>query len=348
MPVYSTSANSLKTILNTVFGADQEATRQFCRRIDLCPQELAHPTRPYGPSLAEKSWRELSRLLGSAHPGLVIGRQLPLTMGGLVNQLVRVAPTLRRAIEHIAQHFERVISSAPYERLNVYEEKGFLILELSPVPSVYRQYPFATQQNAECFFTGFLNVLGQLAPQPIRPVKLEWMGPEPSHLELHKTVFGAPMTFGHTSNKLFLGAREMDVATRNADPVLYRHFQQLLPQFSATPRTESFADTVRNSLLRRLNQYQSISADVVADELGLSVRSVQRRLESEQTSFQRIAEEARKEVALRLIQTGQHNFNEVSCLVGYDEPSSFRRAFKRWTGQKPSAFVSSRSQTALN
>ena len=65
-------------------------------------------------------------------------------MGGLVNQLVRVAPTLRRAIEHICQYHKQVISTGHYECFRVYQEATYLVLELTPEPAAYRPYPFAS------------------------------------------------------------------------------------------------------------------------------------------------------------------------------------------------------------
>ncbi|GAB3337682.1 hypothetical protein GCM10027299_49070 [Larkinella ripae] len=103
-------------------------------------------------------------------------------------------------------------------------------------------------------------------------------------------------------------------------------------------QTQPLAEQSRAIVLRRLDNQQSAQIEDIADELGLSVRSLQRRLQAEDVTFREIIDYARRDIALRLIRTNQHNINEIACVMGYDEPSSFRRAFKKWTGHNPKAY----------
>ncbi|GAB3921581.1 helix-turn-helix transcriptional regulator [Larkinella terrae] len=103
-------------------------------------------------------------------------------------------------------------------------------------------------------------------------------------------------------------------------------------------QTQPVAEQARAIVLRRLDHQQTAQIEDVADELGLSVRSLQRRLQAEDVNFREIIDYARRDIALRLIRTTQHNINEIACVMGYDEPSSFRRAFKKWTGHNPKAY----------
>jgi AraC-like DNA-binding protein len=74
--------------------------------------------------------------------------------------------------------------------------------------------------------------------------------------------------------------------------------------------------------------------DVVAKRLGLTSRSLQRRLKDEQTTFNAIREDVRRELAQRYLADGLA-IAEISFLLGFSEPSAFFRAFKRWTGTTP-------------
>jgi AraC-like DNA-binding protein len=78
--------------------------------------------------------------------------------------------------------------------------------------------------------------------------------------------------------------------------------------------------------------------DTLARSLGMSSRSLQRRLSAEGVSFQGLLDEARKEAAARYVVGTALSLAEVAYLVGYSEPAPFHRAFKRWYGATPDQF----------
>ncbi|WP_164851338.1 helix-turn-helix transcriptional regulator [Larkinella soli] len=119
---------------------------------------------------------------------------------------------------------------------------------------------------------------------------------------------------------------------------LYQYVCQALDYGIGYAPDQRLAEQARTIVLRRLDAHQSVQIEDVAEEMGLSVRSLQRRLQGEELTFREIIDQARRDVALRLIRTSRHNINEIASVMGYDEPSSFRRAFKKWTGQNPKAY----------
>lgn len=119
---------------------------------------------------------------------------------------------------------------------------------------------------------------------------------------------------------------------------LFDYVCQAMEYGTGYEETQPLAEQARAIVLRRLDQQQTAQIEEVASELGLSVRSLQRRLQTENVTFREIVDFARRDIALRLIRTSQHNINEIACVMGYDEPSSFRRAFKKWTGHNPKAY----------
>jgi len=76
----------------------------------------------------------------------------------------------------------------------------------------------------------------------------------------------------------------------------------------------------------------------IAAPLGLSRRSLQRRLQDEGFSFRALHEQIRAELACRWLEQSTMALGEVAYLLGFSEPSAFHRAFKRWTGQTPAAY----------
>lgn len=76
----------------------------------------------------------------------------------------------------------------------------------------------------------------------------------------------------------------------------------------------------------------------VARGLSVSVRTLQRRLEQEETTFECAVDDVRRERALKLLGSSEVAIAEVSWLLGYSEQSAFTRAFRRWTGVPPAAW----------
>jgi len=81
-----------------------------------------------------------------------------------------------------------------------------------------------------------------------------------------------------------------------------------------------------------------LTVDRVARNLGVSSRTLQRRLEASRMTFRELAGEVRLEVAARLLKAGDLNVAEIAARLGYSSHGSFTRAFSRWTGEAPSRF----------
>jgi len=70
----------------------------------------------------------------------------------------------------------------------------------------------------------------------------------------------------------------------------------------------------------------------------MSLRSLQRRLNDEGTSYKDLLDETRRELASHYMAESHRSINEITYLLGFSEPSNFSRAFRRWTGCSPSAY----------
>jgi AraC-like DNA-binding protein len=92
----------------------------------------------------------------------------------------------------------------------------------------------------------------------------------------------------------------------------------------------------KNILLHFKHQIPQL--EEVASLFNLTTRSLQRKLKVENTNFQEITEEIREQLAIGLLQCKQFTVNEIAYMLGYAEASTFRRAFKRWTGKSPTSY----------
>ena len=78
-----------------------------------------------------------------------------------------------------------------------------------------------------------------------------------------------------------------------------------------------------------------VTIDQVAGVLGSSARSIQRRLNEERTTFQRVLDDLRKDLASQYLEDRSHPIAEIALLLGFSDQTTFHRAFVRWTGRTP-------------
>ncbi len=148
-------------------------------------------------------------------------------------------------------------------------------------------------------------------------------------------VFRSAVIFGAGCNALVGPASILALPMANADPVLAsmleERIERLLAQFSDHPPTTR---RVREWLVARL-QGGDPAIGGLASDLHMSERTLRRRLGDEGTTFKRILDQVRRELAIGYVQEGALSTGEIAFLLRYSEPSAFQRAFKRWTKLTP-------------
>jgi AraC-like DNA-binding protein len=115
----------------------------------------------------------------------------------------------------------------------------------------------------------------------------------------------------------------------------------LLDRYAAdrlgVPRAATFADRARVALSEEL-QAGNVTAQGLAARLRVSIRTLHRSLAAEGTSYRRLLDQLRLDIAERHLMDDRTSVAEVAFLVGFSEISAFHRAFKRWTGRTPVTF----------
>jgi AraC-like DNA-binding protein len=149
--------------------------------------------------------------------------------------------------------------------------------------------------------------------------------------------FRAPVRWERPYDALVLSAADLRRPFRTADPellpALVRHAEEIL----AKRREVGFRATVRRLVAERLRAGE-VTVEQVADRLGMSARSVQRRLQEDGVSFKALVDEVRLALSRRYLEDPAITLTEAAFLLGYSDLSAFSRAFRRWTGQSALEF----------
>ena len=163
---------------------------------------------------------------------------------------------------------------------------------------------------------------------------MEFVEPRP-HVKTIERHFGCPVVSGARGNAIVFRASDAQrpFVTRNAELLA-----MLAPQFEEELKRENgdenFLDRVRVAIQQKLTG-QRPSIEDIADALHISSRTLQRRLQDEGSSFQRVLEEARRQMARQYLNNSVLELNEAAYLLGYEDSSSFVRAFRTWEGVPP-------------
>ena len=183
------------------------------------------------------------------------------------------------------------------------------------------------------------DVLGRSPPSALR---LSY--PAPAHAAHYAQVLGCEPEFDAGENALVFPGEWLDQTLQFAEPISCQMAMQQCQQLERE-WSQASGDGVIARVLRLLNtdpqRYRHL--DDVAEVLCLSGRTLRRRLLAADTHFQALRDQALHEKALEYLQRTDMPLAEVAERLGYSEPASFRQAFRRWTGDSPTAHRRRRS-----
>jgi len=186
----------------------------------------------------------------------------------------------------------------------------------------------------ECCFAWVLSIARHGTGARLSPVRVEFVQPRP-HVKTIERHFGCRVVSGAPRNAIVFRAADAQrpFVTSNAEllGMLAPQFEEELRQES---RNENFVERVRIAIQQKLTGRRPTIEDI-AHALHISSRTLQRHLQDEGSSFQRVLEEARHQLARRYLNNSVLELNEAAYLLGYEDSNSFVRAFRSWEGVPP-------------
>lgn len=182
------------------------------------------------------------------------------------------------------------------------------------------------------------NVCRAVSAGDLQFKKVSFKHPAPDQLAPYTDFFGCPVQFGADRNAISVDTENALKPNKLSDPALSQYFDAHLEKELADRHSDSvLGQRIRIMVSQSLSEgVPTLSA--IAKQLGTSVRTLQRRLTAQNLSFQALVDEARRQLAEKLLTETNYSLAEVAFLTGFAEQSTFTRAFKRWAGQTPRSF----------
>ena len=170
--------------------------------------------------------------------------------------------------------------------------------------------------------------------RPVNPKRVELQRAS-AHRDIYEAHFRCPIKFKANQNALVFSKADMELpfVTHNAD-LLAIVAPQLEAELTQQLAQKTFSEQAKG-ILKQLLAGQRPGIQDLARELHLSTRTLQRRLTEHGITFQRLLEEARRELARHYLLHSSRELNETAYLLGYEDANSFFRAFHHWEGTSP-------------
>jgi AraC-like DNA-binding protein len=185
---------------------------------------------------------------------------------------------------------------------------------------------------------GLVQVSREVTGIDIVPSEVSFTYPQPSSTSAHRQFFRCPLHFGAPTASVAFRDMDLDLPLVTADETLAGYLSKYAEQVLASlVQGDTMRHTVRAVIWSLLGD-GTLSLQQVAAALRMPPRTLQRRLAAEGTSLHAEIEAIRKTMALAVLRDRSISIEDVSILLGYAEPSTFFRSFKRWTGTTPRRF----------
>jgi len=320
--VASLIAQTLRT-----YGCDPEP---IFKKAALDMSQLSNPDTRYPGNRMQLLWKLAVAASGDPCFGFVAGKQVqPVALHGLGFSWL-ASDTLRDALNRLVR-YSRMISTAA--NMHLQDSSDALDLVILP-PSGVKDVSYAPQDAG---MTGFLRMCRLTAGDEIDPVYVSLKRPRPDCDRDLQDYFRAPLEYDASANRLSFNKELVDTPLANANPELARINDKAVVDYLARFDRNSLTMQVRKKIIEGLHD-GTPHQESIAHSLNVSLRSLQRKLSNEDTSFKNLLETTRRELALHYIRETHRSLGEITYLLGFSEPSNFTRAFKRWTGVSPNEY----------
>lgn len=188
-----------------------------------------------------------------------------------------------------------------------------------------------------CFILGVVNMMREITEDStLSPVAVDLCQSSPQNIAAFEERFQCPIEFSQAREVLIYKRSDIQNPVRYSNDSLARQHDEITEAFIQN-MSPGFEDALYRQILKELPNGE-LSAEKLASRLNMSLRKLQNKLQSENTTYQQLLDKARMELAKKYLSNTQYSITEVTFLLGFSSSASFCRAFKRWFDCSPSEY----------
>jgi AraC-like DNA-binding protein len=328
-----TSTVQAKAVEKIVSAAAAQGVKaeSLYRAVNLDSSVLSDPDNRIPFAQLVELYEKAAEFTGDKYFGLHLGQSIHPSAFDVVGYSALNSPTLGAAFQRVARYHSIWTDGALF-KIETANDTSAVVY--SYVDTTIQEH----RQDSEMTLATVTTLCRNVATPDFTPTAVEFQHEAPPDTSEHVRLFRCRLQFSAQSNKLSFPSSFLSLPIARADAnlcaLLDRHAEELLEKF---PPRDSLIDHVRSAIASEFPGGDP-SLEHVADQLGFTPRTLQRKLQEINTSHNELLDQMRAQLAMRYLRERHMAICEVAYLLGFSESSSFHRAFKRWTGVTPKEF----------
>ena len=270
---------------------------------------------------------EAAEYVNDPYFGLRMGEFAEVGSWSILGYMMMNCKTLGEALEKSGR-YSRIIGDLIEARAE---------LKFNKIKAIFFTPPHAPKMSRHCFeatFSSSVRMVRTLTGVKLSPLEVTFTYPAPESTAEYARIFCCPVRFGQKDNSMTFDSSIGNQPILLANPGLLEYFEKYAQDFLAEiERKNEHSRAVTKIILSRLDN-EDLSIDKVAREMSVSVRTLQKRLEDEGVVFSELLKNIRQRLAQKYLHEN-YTVEQITYLLGFSEPSVFRKAFKKWSGVTP-------------
>lgn len=298
---------------------------RMLRQAGITLESLGHPENRLPASAVVRLLERSAEESGCESFGLLMAERRTFASLGPVSLLLERLPHLR-AVVRTAMVFQRHLNDVVTIDIEDVDDTSLIKLDLWP--------EYWGAQMLDLLVGIAYQVLSGASGNRWRPSCVHTMRKEPGELSVWRRMFPMAIEFEANFSGFSCSSASMQIPNPLADEAMARNAHHLLRLLPLASGPEPIGDRVRRTISLLLPSGRA-TVDQVAGQLGLSARSLQRRLDEEGLQFAELLSGVRQELAAAYLTNSERPVTSVAALLGYSSPSSFTRWFAGAFGVAP-------------
>ena len=260
--------------------------------------------------------------------GLHLAQYLEAKDLGVIGHAMAAAATIGEALS-IFSRYLYVLSQSNTMRLDLGEDKVVCTYTVTILQ------PDLVRQDAEFALGCLVNLIRKLSGRSFKPRLVEFSHTQFASAKSHYNLFDSDVVFERRKNRIHFSRKVLDFPVLSADRGLREALLFYLDsRLCLRSEEEDLVAKVQHLISISLSEGVP-DLNRVASHLGMSGRTLQRKLGAENLVFSDMLETVCKSIAVEYVLHTDYSFTDIALMLGYNDLSSFSRAFKRWTGMGP-------------
>jgi len=289
--------------------------------------------------IPSRTWDSLTRDAAGqiADPafGLLAARCWHPSNLGVLGYAWLSSSTLRTGLGRLVRYW-RLLGEASSTRLEE-SSAGLMVVLARQAPD-----PVSAAVTVDFVMSLLVDMCRMNAGSSLRPIAVHLRRVRPDNGEAYRRYFGCVVHFDADEDSFTLSRRDADRSLPSSNRQIAATLDRVLAERLAHLDKSDVVARCQAHLFEQMYSGE-ISEDVMAEQLHMSRRTLQRKLADADLTFQKLVDDTRRDLAMRHLDDPRHSITDVTFLLGFSQQSAFTRAFKRWTGMSPTEYRAQRS-----